>query len=197
MNEERSCVAGRSAFTVVIAHLAAPLGFSTLMMLAGCAYGAASTANGLARSGNALGRLQDSVAMRSSVNFGYMRQPRATITGSIVSLSVADQPKRMQARTLADVVQGRIAGLIARPVNGGGTSIEIRGGSAGFGGSDPLILIDGDPLPAGVVLQGYLASIDATDVVRVDVLKDVSATAIYGTRAHNGVVLITLRHGSN
>ena len=120
-------------------------------------------------------------------------EQRVTVTGAVSTLDIADRSRRPQVRSLADLLQGRIAGLNVETTRGGGVSMSVRGAS--LSGGDPLVIVDGDPLPSvGPVFSGFLASIDPADVVRVVVLKDASSTAVYGTRGRNGVVLITLRH---
>jgi TonB-dependent SusC/RagA subfamily outer membrane receptor len=174
-------------------RLRAMLGAATLVAITGCSY---ATATETAEYGNPLARVQDSLATRTSVDLGYLRQPRGTITGAVSTFSIADGARRMHVRTLAELLQGRIAGLVVEATRSGGVSMRVRGGGGEYGGA-PLVVVDGDPLPAGVPLASQLASINPADVVRVDVLKDVSATAIYGTRGSGGVVLITLRHSAH
>ena len=153
---------------------------ATLTLVAACSYG---NATGATRARDALGNPPDS--LRTS----------ATVTGAVSDLDLLDRSRRPQVRSLADLLQGRIAGLTVEPTVGGGVSMRVRGAGASLGGGDPLVVVDGDPLPSlSPVLSGFLSSIDPGDVVRVVVLKDASATAVYGTRGRNGVVLITLRH---
>lgn len=162
-----------------------------LLAVTGCSYGAMATQP---RPSDAVARLQDSLNTQGSVDFGYYRQPRGTITGAVSSISLGGGVRRPYVRTLADLLQGRIAGFSVLPTRGGGISMRVRGG--GGIGAAPLVIVDGYPMPAGPELEGFLGGIDPDDVVRVDVLKDISATAIYGTRGSGGVVLITLRHAA-
>lgn len=196
MKQPRSGIARRPVPDIVAFHLLLSLAVATLAILSGCASAGASVESGAIRSGRALARVRDSLAMRGSVDLGYMRQSRGNITGSVATLPLAEQSTRVQVRSLADLLQGRIAGLNARATSAGGVSLQIRGADGGFGGGEPLVIVDGNPLPSGIGLQSFLGSIDASEVVRVDVLKDVSATAVFGTRGNNGVVLITLRHAT-
>lgn len=190
MNNTPRCIDDGPTFVPARVHLCAILSATTLVVVTGCSSAMATNRPGLS---DGVAQLEDSLSTQTSVDLGYLRQSRATITGAVSSLSLTDGPRRPQVRSLADLLQGRIAGLLVQPTRDGGTSLRVRGGG-GYIGAAPLVVIDGDPLPSGAALEGFLNSIDPNDVVRVDVLKDVSATAIYGTRGSNGVVLITLRH---
>lgn len=120
--------------------------------------------------------------------------PSVIGTSAGSSLQLGSESCRMHVRSLTDLLQGRIAGLdVARRADGGVT-MRVRGANSAFG-DEPLVVIDGDPLPGGPALAGFLSAINPDDVIRVQLLKDVSATAIYGPRGTNGVVLISLRHG--
>lgn len=190
MEHTRSCIDERLTFSHSRAVLCALLGVTTMVIATGCSY---ATTNRPPRLSEPMARAADS-AMLATVHLGYAPQSRATITGAVSSLSINDGPRRMYVHSLADLLQGRIAGLSVVPTRAGGVSMRVRGGGGDIG-AGPLVVIDGDPLPSGRALESMLQAIDPNDVVRVDVLKDVSATAIYGTRGSNGVVLITLRHG--
>ncbi|ETZ19215.1 hypothetical protein N824_10765 [Pedobacter sp. V48] len=141
---------------------------------------------------------------------GYGTQRKRDVTGSVVSISTKDLPQVANV-SINNLLQGRAAGLnlnqrSAQP--GGGLSVNIRGGSAA-----PLYVIDGVPLfnnrapePsidqkdigfAGGVDRDPLSSINPSDIESIDVLKDASAAAIYGSAAANGVVLITTKKGKN
>ena len=190
MEHAHGCSSETLTFRNWRARLGAVLGLTTLVVITGCSY---ATSNQPPRLSESLARTADSAAL-STVDLGYAPQSRATITGAVSSLSLGNGPRRTYVRSLADLLQGRIAGLSVQPTRGGGISMRVRGGRGDIGAA-PLVVVDGDPLPSGSALEGLLQGIDPNDVVRVDVLKDVSATAIYGTRGSNGVVLITLRHG--
>lgn len=191
MEHTRSCTDERLTSLRWRAIVCAALGLTMVWIVTGCSY---ATATQPPRAGEPLARATDSLTL-SSVDLGYARQPRATMTGAVSSLSLADASRRMNGRTLADLLQGRIAGLSVQQTRGGGISMRVRGGGGEIGAA-PLVVVDGDPLPSGWALESLLDGIVPGDVVRVDVLKDVSATAIYGTRGSNGVVLITLRHAA-
>ncbi|MBE7174349.1 MAG: TonB-dependent receptor [Williamsia sp.] len=120
---------------------------------------------------------------------GYGTQKRATVTGSVASVN-AKTISELPVPSVAQALQGRVAGVSV--VNNGspGTSpiVRIRGISSISFASDPLYVIDGFP-------TGNLASFDSRDIESVEVLKDASAAAIYGSRATNGVIIITTKKG--
>src|SRR5690606_5698212 len=100
-----------------------------------------------------------------------------------------------------DVLVGKVAGVNITSAGGSpsaGATIRIRGGSSLSASNDPLIIIDGLPIDnTGIGGVGNLLStINPTDIETFTVLKDASATAIYGSRASNGVILITTKRGS-
>ncbi|RBL94178.1 SusC/RagA family TonB-linked outer membrane protein [Chitinophaga flava] len=135
---------------------------------------------------------------------GYGTQKKSDLTGAIGSVSgpLLKQPVSAVDQALKGAVPGvQVTQTSGQP--GGGVSIRVRGGSSIQGGNEPLYVIDGFPIynsPAGPgILTGApvnpLASINPSDIESVDVLKDASATAIYGSRGANGVVIITTRKG--
>lgn len=131
---------------------------------------------------------------------GYGSQRQADITGSVSSVSAADLENDVST-TLDQSLQGRVAGAMVvrnsgRP--GGDVSIRIRGLSTLNTGSDePLYVIDGVPLSGDSdnAITNPLATLNPQDIESIDILKDASAAAIYGSRASNGVVLITTKRG--
>jgi TonB-dependent starch-binding outer membrane protein SusC len=120
---------------------------------------------------------------------GYGTQRRASLTGAVSSVS-SKSINELPVTSVAQALQGRVAGLTV--VNNGppGTTplVRIRGISSISYASDPLYVIDGFP-------TSNLANFDTRDIESVDVLKDASAAAIYGSRATNGVIIITTRKG--
>jgi TonB-linked SusC/RagA family outer membrane protein len=139
------------------------------------------------------------VAMKESVGalsevvvIGYGTQRRRDVTGAISSVS-ASQIEKVPVTTLTQALQGRAAGVQiinndASP--GGNISVLVRGvGSLGIGGNNPLYVVDGYPTTGGI------NNINPNDIATIDVLKDASATAIYGIRAANGVIIITTKKG--
>lgn len=124
------------------------------------------------------------------VSIGYGTQRRKDVTGAVSSVS-AEQIAQTPVTTLDQAIQGRAAGVQVTNNDGspgGGVSIQIRGVGT-FGSNDPLYVVDGYPVTTG------LSSINQNDIATIDILKDASATAIYGNRASNGVVIITTKRG--
>src|SRR5690348_135684 len=154
------------------AVIVAVLALATVLTITSCTY---ATATQPAPMSDGVARLRDSISTSSSVDLGYYTQPRGTITGAISSLSLAGA-RRPFVRSLADLLQGRIAGLSVQPSYGSGISMRVRGGGGDIGAA-PLVVLDGDPLPSGAALESILHGVDPGEVMRVDVLKDVSATA--------------------
>ncbi|MEX8547138.1 MAG: SusC/RagA family TonB-linked outer membrane protein [Mucilaginibacter sp.] len=124
------------------------------------------------------------------VSVGYGTQRRKDLTGSVSSVT-AEQIAKTPVTTLDQAIQGRSAGVQVTNNDGapgGGVQIQIRG-IGSFGTNEPLYVIDGYPVTTG------LGSINQNDIASIDILKDASATAIYGNRAANGVVIITTKRG--
>lgn len=147
------------------------------------------------------------------VFIGYGSMRRSDMTGSVVSVG-EEELRGSVVSSLEMALQGRAAGVQVTPSSGrpgGGASIRIRGASSIGGTNEPLYVIDGIPISGdgtgttlgfewagggdGQTTQSPLANINPNDIVSVEVLKDASATAIYGSRASNGVILITTRQG--
>lgn len=128
---------------------------------------------------------------------GYGVMSRSDLTGSVVSVS-SDEMKKSISTSLDQALQGRAAGVNVTQnsgVPGGGISVSIRGVNS-FNGNEPLYVIDGIPISGQSSGESNaLAAINPSDIVSMEVLKDASATAIYGSRAANGVILITTRQG--
>ncbi|MBG8555692.1 SusC/RagA family TonB-linked outer membrane protein [Hymenobacter guriensis] len=139
---------------------------------------------------------EDTQALSEVVVVGYGTQERATVTGAVSSVSA----REISSQPVADAtqaLQGRAAGVTVTS-NGGapggaaGTSVRVRGITSA-GNNNPLYVVDGFPLPDGG--ENQLNAISPNDIETIDILKDASATAIYGVRAANGVVLITTKRG--
>lgn len=129
---------------------------------------------------------------RDPVEVGYGSQERGQVTGSIASVDIARESPANFAR-LEELLEGRVAGVSVRRLPSGGFSVRVRGAGARFGTGEPLFVVDGVPLLPG---PHALSGINPQNVARIEVLKDASAAAIYGSRAGNGVILITTRRGS-
>lgn len=150
------------------------------------------------------------VALKPSSNdlsevvvIGYGTRKRPDLTGSISSVTAADLLKA-QPTTFDQALQGRVPGVIVQQVSGqpgGDVNVQIRG-LGGFLGAPPLYVIDGVQIPpngqSAIPGNGTnpLSSINPSDIASIDVLKDASATAIYGSQASNGVIIITTKKGA-
>ena len=120
---------------------------------------------------------------------GYGVQRKSDLTGAISSINAAETLKKMPAAQIADLLQGRIAGLSI--VNSSGAAgatptLRVRGVNSIKADGGPLVVIDGFP-------GGNLSAINPADIKSIEVLKDASSTAIYGSRGANGVILITTK----
>lgn len=126
------------------------------------------------------------------VVIGYGTQRREAITGSVASISGA-KVNEVPSVDISRALQGRIAGVEMSQTSskpGSGMQIRIRGTRSLNASNDPLIVLDGIPF------GGYLNDISPTEIQSIEVLKDASATAIYGSRGANGVILITTNKGT-
>lgn len=134
----------------------------------------------------------ESQMMNELVVIGYGSLARKDVTSSIVSLSGGDLVKSTGAGDLAKSLQGKIPGLVIGQEKGVNSSatMQLRGMASIVAGNSPLVVIDGFP-------GGDIRSVNPDDIKSIDVLKDASAGAIYGTRAAAGVILITTKSGSN
>jgi TonB-dependent starch-binding outer membrane protein SusC len=149
----------------------------------------------------------DAKTLDEYVVIGYGTKQRRDLTGSVASISAA-QIKEFPVVSVERVLQGRVAGVQVSSNTGqpgGGLSVRIRGVGT-VNNNEPLYVIDGvpifnDPDAMSVNLRGDperqnpLALLNSNDVESVEILKDASATAIYGSRANNGVVIITTKRG--
>ncbi len=134
------------------------------------------------------------------VVIGYGQARKEDLTGSVTAINEKDFAKGAIA-TPSTLLTGKIPGVQVTPTGGragAGNQIRIRGGASLNASNDPLIVIDGVPVANGGIagLSDPLAAINPNDIATFTVLKDASATAIYGSRAANGVILITTKKGS-
>ncbi len=141
----------------------------------------------------------DVTALGEIVVVGYGEQKREDVTGSIVALNNKDF-NRGVLTSPQDLMIGRVAGVSVvtnSGAPGAGSTIRIRGGSSLNASNDPLIVIDGFPVDNTGIggTANPLASLNPNDIESFTVLKDASATAIYGLRASNGVIIITTKKG--
>ena len=125
---------------------------------------------------------------KSEVAVGYGTASRAGITSAIGSIDGAEARVTPQ-RSAADMLRGRSPGVEVLDLPNGHVSIRIRGRRSFLGSSEPLVVVDGTPIQN----PGALEDIDPYDIERIDVLKDAGATAVYGSRGANGVILISMK----
>ncbi|SMD01273.1 SusC/RagA family TonB-linked outer membrane protein [Pedobacter africanus] len=134
------------------------------------------------------------------INVGYGRRKAIDLTGSVTRVTEAELEGAPPHADIASMIQGKAAGvnvMVANGAPGAGVSVMIRGTTSLTGNSQPLWVVDGVPQynvngsDIGQVLYDY----NINDIESVDILKDASATAIYGSRAANGVIIITTKSG--
>lgn len=132
------------------------------------------------------------------VQVGYGTVKKKDATGSVTTIGAKDFNKGSNV-TAENLLNGRVAGLTINTSGapGSGSQIRIRGGSSLFASNDPLIVIDGLPIDntTNTGATSILSSLNPNDIESFTVLKDASATAIYGSRASNGVIIITTKKG--
>jgi len=142
----------------------------------------------------------NNTSMGEVVIIGYGTARRKDLTGSIATLSTKDFNKG-QLTSPEQLINGKVAGVqITAPggAPGSGGRIRVRGTSSLSGSNDPLIIIDGVPVDQQSGIAGAnnpLALLNPNDIESFNILKDASATAIYGNRATNGVIIITTKRG--
>lgn len=138
------------------------------------------------------------VLTRTSTNLdqvvvvGYGTQRRTAVTAAIASVSMKEI-KDMPVSNVATALQGKVAGVVVQQNNGapGSTpAIKVRGLGSISAGNSPLIVVDGN-----IVNPSIFSLLNSNEIVSMDVLKDASSTAIYGSRGSNGVIIVTTRRG--
>ncbi|MBO9154054.1 SusC/RagA family TonB-linked outer membrane protein [Chitinophaga sp. GCM10012297] len=140
----------------------------------------------------------DTKTMGEVVVIGYGTQQKKDLTGSVASISGKDIV-RSPVVSVDQALQGKISGVYVTSNSGepgGGLSVRVRG-MGGFGGSEPLYVVDGVIITYSdnSTSNNPLSTLNMADIASVNVLKDASASAIYGARAGNGVVIITTKRG--
>ncbi len=153
--------------------------------------------------------VEDIQALEEVMVIGYGTVKKSDLTGSVSSVSV-DELENNQLSSLEQLMQGRAAGVLITKTSskpGGSISVKIRGNNSINAGNEPLYVIDGFPissneyeLSSNMTSGGPinpLATLNPNDIESIEILKDASATAIYGARATNGVVLITTKRGKS
>ena len=135
--------------------------------------------------------LDDALQLEQVVVIGYGSVKKSDVTGSVTSVKT-EALKEIPANSVEGLLQGRAAGL--QVINssqdpGAGATVRIRGGSSLRGSNAPLVVVDGFPLGDA----GDLKQINPSDIVNMEILKDASASAIYGSRGADGVIMITTK----
>ena len=143
---------------------------------------------------------EDSELLEEVVVVGYGVVKKHDATGSVTAIKPDEMNKGLQT-TATDMLSGKIAGVAVTTNDGtpgGGATIRVRGGSSLSASNDPLIVIDGLAMDNDGIkgVANPLAMVNPADIESFTVLKDASATAIYGSRASNGVIIITTKKGS-
>lgn len=154
--------------------------------------------------------IEDSKALDELVVIGYGTVRKSDLTGSVSSLK-SDEMNKGVTSTMTGLLQGKAAGVQITQAStepGGGTTIQIRGSGSVNAGAGPLYVVDGLPIETGQVISGGgagmpnvsvarspISNINPSDIESIEILKDASATAIYGARGANGVILVTTKKG--
>lgn len=125
------------------------------------------------------------------VEVGYGSQEREDVPGHVATVS-AEEGGLTPSTRIEDLLRGRIAGVQVSEAAGGGIRVQIRGATSIYGNNQPLFVLDG--LPLADTAEGVVM-INPSDVESIHVLKDAGATAIYGSRGANGVIVIKTKKG--
>ena len=144
---------------------------------------------------------EEVLGLKELVVVGYGTMKRTDLTGAVVSVN-SEAINRTVSTSLDQALQGRAAGVQIQQntgIPGGSTSIRIRGINSLNASNEPIFVIDGVIIDGstGSGTDNALSSINPSDILSMDVLKDASATAIYGSRASNGVIMITTKRGKS
>ena len=143
--------------------------------------------------------VEDTQFLDEVVVIGYGTVKKEDMTGSITAIKSEELNRGAMVNT-QDMLKGKVPGLLITPGDGGpgsGSSIRIRGAASLNASNDPLIIIDGVPIAndAGKGMSNPLDMVNPNDIESFTVLKDASSAAIYGSRASNGVIMITTKKG--
>lgn len=143
---------------------------------------------------------EDSMYLDDVVVIGYGTVKKSDMTGSVTAIN-AEEVNRGAVTSPSSMLLGKVSGLNITPANGqpgSSSTIRIRGAASLTASNDPLIVIDGVPVTkdGGAGMGDPLATVNPNDIESYSVLKDASATAIYGSRASNGVIIITTKKGT-
>mgnify|MGYP000377866423 FL=1 len=142
----------------------------------------------------------DSKALSDVVVIGYGTARKSDLTGSVATVKSKDFNKGLVSSP-EQLINGKVSGVQIMSNSGSasaGSTIRVRGGASLNASNDPLIVLDGVPLEQGGISgnsSNFLSMINPSDIESMTVLKDASSTAIYGSRASNGVIIITTKKG--
>ena len=148
---------------------------------------------------------EDATQLDEVVVVGYGQQIRSTLTGNIATID-GEAIENLPVSSVEQAMQGRTAGVFIQSTSGkpgGRVNLRIRGSSSISAGNQPLYVVDGVPITSGTFESpgsgqlNFLADLNPNDVESIEILKDASAAAIYGSRGANGVVLITTKTGKS
>ncbi|MDM8161438.1 TonB-dependent receptor [Labilibaculum sp. K2S] len=134
---------------------------------------------------------EDVVGLNEVVVVGYGTQRKEAVTGSVANIK-GEVMREVPSANISQALQGRIAGVNMQQTSskpGALMQIRIRGSRSLTANNDPLVVLDGMPF------SGSISDINPTDIKTIDILKDASATAIYGSRGANGVIMVTTKTG--
>lgn len=143
---------------------------------------------------------EDAVTLNEVVAIGYGSMKRSDLTGSVVSVK-GDEMQQTSAATIDQMLQGRTAGMqitLNSGAAGAGSSVQIRGVNSLSSTNEPIYVIDGSIVQTGAgsdTFSNPLSDLNPSDIESIEVLKDASATAIYGAQAANGVIIVTMKKG--
>ncbi|MCX2474722.1 TonB-dependent receptor [Pedobacter sp. MC2016-05] len=145
---------------------------------------------------------EENTTLSDVVVVGYGTQNKRDVTGSVASVKSKDL-ENLPVTSFEQALQGKAAGVQISAQNGKlgqGITVRVRGAASVTAGSEPLYIVDGIPITSGdfsstTAPTSALADLNTNDIESIEVLKDASASAIYGARASNGVVIITTKQG--
>jgi len=145
---------------------------------------------------------EESKMLSDVVVVGYGTQLKSDVTGAVASVKAKDL-ENVPVTSFEQALQGKAAGVLITAQNGKlgqGINVRVRGAASVTAGSEPLYIVDGIPITTGdfsstTAPTSGLADLNTNDIESIEVLKDASASAIYGARASNGVVIITTKRG--
>src|SRR5690606_4791188 len=132
----------------------------------------------------------DQAQLEEIVVIGYGSQKKSDLTGAVTRVD-AETFKNLPITNVSEMLAGTVAGFYGTQGTSaeGGSSLEVRGPTSLSAGTSPLIVLD------GVIYQGSLSDINPNDIETIDILKDASSAAVFGSKAASGVILVTTKRG--